>query len=93
MASGDGRLICCIALGQAIGWGTLFSVFPLFIALMEAELGWSRAELAAGLTLALLVSGLAAVPAGRLVDRGGGRWTLTLGAAFMVAAGPQRTSA
>lgn len=76
----DGRLIACIALGQTIGWGTLFSVFPLFVAPMEAELGWSRAATNAGLTLSLLVSGLAAVPIGRLVDRQGGRWTLALGA-------------
>lgn len=77
---GDARLIWCIALGQMIGWGTLFSVFPLFLAPMEAELGWSRAEINAGLTLGLLVSGLAAVPVGQVVDRHGGRWMLTLGA-------------
>jgi hypothetical protein len=33
-----------------------------------------------GLTLALLVSGLVAVPVGRWVDRNGGRWMLALGA-------------
>jgi hypothetical protein len=77
---GDGRLIGCIALGQMIGWGTLFSAFPLFGEPIEAELGWSRAEFNMGLTLALLVSGLVAVPVGRWVDRNGGRWMLTLGA-------------
>lgn len=76
----DRRLIACIAIGQAIGWGTLFSAFPLFGAPMEAELGWSRTEINAGLTLALLVSGLVAVPVGRWVDRRGGRWLLALGA-------------
>jgi MFS family permease len=77
---GDARLVCGIALGQTIGWGTLFSVFPLFVAPMEAELGWSRAEINAALTLGLLASGLAAIPAGHLVDRHGGRWLLALGA-------------
>jgi MFS family permease len=76
---GDLRLILAIAIGQTIGWGTLFSVFPLFVAPMEAELGWSRAEVNAGLTLALLTGGLAAVPVGRWVDRHGGRWVLALG--------------
>jgi predicted MFS family arabinose efflux permease len=75
----DRRLILCIAIGQLIGWGTLFSAFPLFGAPMEAELGWTRTEFNAGLTLALLVSGLAAVPAGRWVDRRGGRRLLALG--------------
>jgi hypothetical protein len=78
--AGDGRLIGCIALGQMIGWGTLFSAFPLFGEPVEAELGWSRAEFNMGLTLALLVSGLVAVPVGRWVDRNGGRWMLALGA-------------
>jgi len=75
----DARLIACIAIGQTIGWGTLFSVFPLFIAPLEAELGWSRAEVSAGLTCALLVGGLAAVPCGRFVDRHGGRLMLAWG--------------
>lgn len=78
--TGDARLIVAIAIGQLIGWGTLFSVFPLFLEPMEAELGWSRPEINAGLTLALLVSGLVAVPVGRLVDRHGGRWVMTIGA-------------
>ncbi|MCB4821810.1 MFS transporter [Roseicella aerolata] len=85
--SADTRLLLCIAIGQTIGWGTLFSVFPLFGAPMEAELGWSRAEINAGLTLALLVSGLAAVPVGQHVDRHGGRrmlaWGAWLGAALL----------
>lgn len=76
----DHQLITCIALGQTIGWGTLFSTFPLFVAPMETELGWSRAAINAGLTLALAVGGLAAMPVGRLVDRGHGRRMLALGA-------------
>ncbi|WP_165838871.1 MFS transporter [Roseicella frigidaeris] len=77
---GDLRLVLGIASGQMIGWGTLFSVFPLFGAPMEAELGWSRAAINAGLTLALLVSGIAAIPVGRHVDRHGGRGLLAFGA-------------
>ncbi|SDB12964.1 MFS transporter [Belnapia rosea] len=91
----DRRLILCIAIGQLIGWGTLFSAFPLFGAPIEAELGWTRTEFNAGLTLALLVSGLAAVPAGRWVDRRGGRWLLALGGwggAVLLAAWSQTSS-
>ncbi|MBL6454782.1 MFS transporter [Belnapia sp. T6] len=75
----DRRLVICTAIGQTIGWGTLFAAFPLFGAPIEAELGWTRTEFNAGLTVALLVSGLAAIPAGRWVDRRGGRWLLALG--------------
>jgi MFS family permease len=80
--------LLAIALGQTIGWGTMFSAFPLFGAPMETELGWSRAAINAGLTLALLVSGLAAVPIGQHVDRYGARrllaWGGWLGAALLV---------
>ena len=87
--SADTRLLLCIAIGQTIGWGTLFSTFALFGAPMEAELGWSRAAINAGLTLAMLVSGFAAVPIGQHVDRHGGRrilaWGGWLGAALLAA--------
>jgi predicted MFS family arabinose efflux permease len=75
----DATLIWCVAIGQTISWGTLFSVFPLFVAPLEFQFGWSRAEVNAGLTLALLVGGLAAVPVGRMVDRRGGRQLMALG--------------
>jgi MFS family permease len=75
----DRRLVVVVAVGQTIGWGTMFSAFPLFGAPMEAELGWSRAAINAGLTLALLVSGLAAIPIGRHVDRHGARAMLAWG--------------
>ncbi|TCZ58619.1 MFS transporter [Roseicella aquatilis] len=85
--SPDTRLLLGIALGQMVGWGTLLATFPLFVAPMEAELGWSRAGINAGLTLSLLVAGLAAVPVGRHVDRHGGRrvlaWGAWLGAALL----------
>jgi len=57
----------------------MFSVFPLFGTEMEAALGWSRATLNAGFTLAILVSGVLAVPVGRVVDRQGGRGVMTAG--------------
>jgi len=85
--SADARLILVIAIGQTIGWGTMFAAFALFVAPMEAELGWSRAAINAGLTLALLVSGLVAIPLGRRVDRQGARellaWGGWLGAAML----------
>lgn len=77
----DRTLVWGIAATQVIGWGTLYTPFPLMVAPMEAELGWSRVLLNAGFTGGLLASGLAAVPAGRWVDRHGARGLMTLGAA------------
>lgn len=88
MASGEWRadgvsdraLLLRIAFNQLMGWGTLFVPFTLFLQPMERDLGWTRAEISGAFTLALLVSGLAAIPVGRFVDRRGGRLPLGLGA-------------
>ncbi|WP_137126916.1 MFS transporter [Roseomonas sp. HF4] len=77
---GDRTLVWGIAATQVIGWGTLYVPFPLMVAPMEAELGWSRVLLNAGFTCGLLASGLAAVPAGRWVDRHGARGLMSVGA-------------
>ncbi len=75
----NAALVWGMAISQTISWGTLFTVFPLFVAPMEAELGWSRATLNGALTAGLLAAGLCAIPAGRWVDRHGGRWLMSIG--------------
>ncbi|WP_424814197.1 MFS transporter [Roseococcus sp. YIM B11640] len=79
-AASEKGLIWGTALTQSIGWGTLFIPFALVLQPMEAELGWSRAEINGAFTLGLLVSGLLGIPVGRWVDRHGGRIPLALGA-------------
>ncbi len=46
---------------------------------MEADLGWSRADLNGALSAGLLVAGLFALPVGRLIDRHGAHLLMTLG--------------
>jgi predicted MFS family arabinose efflux permease len=72
-------LVWGLALGQLVGWGTLYFAFALFVAPMEAELGWSRADLNGALTIGLLTAGLGSIPAGSWVDRNGGRGLMTAG--------------
>jgi len=72
-------LVWWLSLGQLTTWGSLYYSFSLFVAPMEAELGWSKAELNGALSLGLLVSGFAAVPLGGWMDRHGGRLSMTLG--------------
>ena len=85
----DARLIWCVAATQLVGWGTLFIPFALLLAPMEAALDLPRAAVAGAFTLGLLVSGVAAVPVGRFVDRYGGRgpiaWGGLVGAALLLA--------
>jgi len=76
----EGRLVWTVAVHQLICWGTIYLAFPVFIAPMEAELGWSRAEISGAFTAGLLASGVAAIPVGRWVDRHGSRWPMAIGA-------------
>ena len=46
---------------------------------MEDALGWTRAQTSGAFSVALLTSGLAALAAGRIVDRHGARALMTLG--------------
>jgi MFS family permease len=46
---------------------------------MGAELGWSRGDISGAFSVGLLLAGLAAIPAGRWLDRHGPRLLMTLG--------------
>lgn len=77
-------LVTALSFAQLVSWGTIFYGFPLFVVPMEADLGWSRAELNGALSLGLLVAGLVAVPVGRRIDSHGGRVIMSIGSAMAV---------
>lgn len=68
-----------LATTETISWGILYYAFAAFLVPMQQDLGWSTASLTGAYSLALLVSGLAAIPIGRWVDRRGPRLLMTLG--------------
>lgn len=78
-----------LAVAETLVWAAFYYSFPAFLTAWEADLGWSRAELAGAFTGALVLTGLLAPRAGRIVDRGAGQ-TMFLGAivagALLVAA-------
>lgn len=74
------RLIWGIAIGQLVSWGTLYYSLAVLIGPMQQELGWSKVELNAGLTIGLLSASVVAIPVGALIDRYGGYWFMVLGA-------------
>ena len=82
-------ILSTLSTTETISWGILYYAFGILLAPMEREMGWSRAESTAAFSIALLVSAVGAVPAGRWVDRGGARLMMTLGSiagtALMVA--------
>ncbi|MEP7189001.1 MAG: MFS transporter, partial [Roseiflexaceae bacterium] len=66
----DGRLsygwviVLTLSITQLTSWGALYYSFGIVMPVMERELGWSRITLTGGFSLALLISGIAAVPVG-----------------------------
>lgn len=75
------RIAWTLAVTQTVGYGILFYAFAVFTLPMELELGLTRAQTSGAFSLALLVSGLAAVPAGRWVDAHGARWLMAAASA------------
>ena len=55
--------------------GLLSSVFGVLLEPIEAELGWSRAELSSGPFVVSIMGLFLAAPAGHLIDRWGSRRT------------------
>ncbi|GJL88870.1 MAG: MFS transporter [Minwuia thermotolerans] len=73
------RAILPLAIAQTVVWAGVFYSFAGLLARWEADLGWSKSDLSAGLTLALIASAAFAPFVGRLIDRGKGRYLLTFG--------------
>jgi predicted MFS family arabinose efflux permease len=76
------RVVPALGLAQIVGWGSLYYSIAVLAAPMRADLGIAEPVLFGAFTLGLLVSGLAAPVAGRLIDRRGGRTVLSIGSAL-----------
>ena len=79
MRCGNGAALAALGVTQIAAWGPLYYAFSVLMKPMQAELGWSRDLLVGGHAVALLVWGLAAYPAGRLIDCYGGRLVMSAG--------------
>ena len=72
-------LITGLGIAQIISWGTLFYAVGVLGKAMRADLGISELYLFSAFTAGLFVSGIVAPFMGRLIDRRGGRFVLSLG--------------
>jgi MFS family permease len=77
----DRDYLPAIGLGitQIVGYGTLMYAYAVLLPEMAKDLGLSLSEIFGILSLGLFFGGLVAPVAGKLVDRFGGRWVMTLG--------------
>ena len=67
-----GRAVWMLAAGQTLGYACLYYIFAALILSWQADLGWDKAALALGPTIAIVLSAGLAPVFGRLVDRGYG---------------------
>jgi MFS family permease len=71
-----------IAFGQIISWGILYYAFTVVVGPMQDGTGWSRTFLNAGLSVGLLMWGVAALPVGIWIQRRGGRGIMSFASAL-----------
>ena len=62
-----------------IAWGSLYYAFPVLLAAIGASRGWSQTEMVGAFSVSILVSGLCAFPAGKFIQRRGGRVAMSAG--------------
>lgn len=86
MPSDRTRVISALGVVQVFAWGSTYYLLTVLIEPTLRDTGWPRAEITAGISVALLASGLVSVPVGRLIQRRGGRPVLA-GAMVLMAAG------
>lgn len=78
--SGHGlRIVAALAVTQTIGYGVLYYAFSVFLTPMARDLHATNAQIAAALTLSILVAALCAPLVGRRLDARGGRALMTAG--------------
>lgn len=73
-----GLVALCIA--ETTSWGLLYYSLPVAVAPISQDTGWSHTAITAALSVGLLVSAVAGVRVGRILDTHGPRTVMTLGA-------------
>jgi MFS family permease len=88
-AAAEWRSFWYLPIAGALGYATsvlhVYSLGP-FVAPLQQEFGWSRAQVFFGITISSIISALFCIPVGRLVDRVGPRKVGLIGVLAMAAA-------
>jgi MFS family permease len=73
------RMVWVLAVTETISYAALYYCFAVMVVPMRDAFGATTGQLSGALTVAIAVSGAAAIPVGRWVDRHGARWLMTTG--------------
>ncbi len=77
------RAIVALGITQIIGWGTTVYALGVLAKPISSDTGWRPDLVIAGITVALLASGLVSTAIGRLIDARGGRSIMVIGSALI----------
>jgi MFS family permease len=83
---GRARVLAVLCVTQVTSWGILYYAFPVLSADLITDTGWSRSAVTAAFSLALVISGVTGIAAGRILDRSGPRWVMSGGSIIGVVA-------
>lgn len=75
-------MLGAVSCTEVVSWGILYYAFAVFLGPMGRELRWSKEAMTGAFSLSVLVSGVAAVPAGFWLDRYGPKWLMVGGSAL-----------
>ncbi|WP_369137876.1 MFS transporter [Modestobacter versicolor] len=73
------RVLAALCVSEVVSWGVLYYAFPVALASITADTGWSASATTAAFSGGLVVSALAGIPVGRWLDRAGPRRVMTAG--------------
>ncbi len=73
------RIVHTLGITELLSWGIIYYSFGVLLTPMQNELGWSQPQMTGAFAIAMILSGIAAVPAGRILDQAGARWLMTAG--------------
>jgi MFS family permease len=80
------RVLVVLCGTEVVSWGVLYYAFPVLAPGIAADTGWSIGTITAAFSAGLVVSALAGIPVGRVLDRRGPRGVMGAGSVLAAAA-------
>jgi MFS family permease len=80
------RALAALCVTEVTSWGVLYYAFPVMLADLTRDTGWTTAQAIGAFSTGALVAAAASVPVGRLIDSRGPRVVMTTGSALGVLA-------
>jgi MFS family permease len=78
-------MVSGLGVTELVSWGVLVYAFTVVMVPMHHELGWTLAELNGAYATGVVISGLLAIPVGRVLQARGARGVMTVGSVATVA--------